>query len=239
MHRFFLTPEDQIIGKSIKIFNNELVHQFSRVLRFNKNEKIILINDNKEYISEIQEINKKYFELNILDIKESEGEPSIYINLFFCLTKKLEKIELILEKGTEIGISEFTPLISERTERKVLGKIPRLNRIIKEAAEQSCRTRIPQLNEIISLKKIFEKTGIQQNEKELNLIPHPKADLCISNIEELPKKINIFIGPEGGFSENEINKFSLLNNSKLVNLGQRVLKTETASIILPAILLLK
>jgi 16S rRNA (uracil1498-N3)-methyltransferase len=240
MHRFFLNQEDRIFNDTIDIFNSDLLHQFKSVLRFRNGEKIILIDKNQnEFISEITEISGKFYKLQILETKKNEEEPKIYIHLYFSILKKLEKIEFILQKCTEIGVSEFTPIITERTEAKSLGKIQRLQRILKESAEQSGRSKIPKLNEIAYFKNLITKNS-NISEGKLNIIPHPGTQTMLTNISneiDNTKKINIFIGPEGGFSENELNTIKTLINFKSINLGPRILRTETAAIIVPAVIL--
>jgi 16S rRNA (uracil1498-N3)-methyltransferase len=231
MHRFFLTDQDQISNSSITINTPELLHQLLNVLRVKVNKEIILIN--QQDLSDIQvkitSISKKQIQTQIISKSKPKNEPKTKLHIFFPILKKADKLELILQKGTEIGISEFTPLITQRTEKPILPKLERLQKIIKEASEQCGRTSIPTLNNPI---KFTDCLNLKGN----CLIANPLAPKSINEVN-IPKNINLFIGPEGGFTPEEIS-IATSNNFQDIRLGQLILRAETACIVASSKILL-
>jgi len=147
----------------------------------------------------------------------------------------MERFEWVLQKGTEIGFSAFVPLVTARTERPVVGKIDRLERILKEAAEQSGRGIVPVFGSVVRFKDIKCENG------EVFVIADPRADMSLKDFVagkgfEKAKKINIFVGPEGGFTDEEVSS-ALERGFVGVNLGKRILRSETAGIVVGAVIL--
>jgi len=146
-------------------------------------------------------------------------------------------MDLIVQKGTELGIFEFIPTITSRVDVKLKGdfkKLDRLNRIALEACKQSKRSLIPRVKEVIN----FDEALLQLREMDLILIPYENAENfgVKSLIRELKENnvdlksivdVGILIGPEGGFEEEEINILKE-NGAKIITLGNRILRTETA-----------
>jgi 16S rRNA (uracil1498-N3)-methyltransferase len=111
MHRFFIKPEDKISGKQFEVTSPELVHQWSRVLRFQPGEQVVLLDgSDKEYIATISEITKKNSVGIINESRDGKGEPSYTLMLAQALLKSTDKVEWVLQKGTELGVSKFVPL---------------------------------------------------------------------------------------------------------------------------------
>ncbi len=232
MHRFFITDQDVLKDESFVICDEGLVHQFVKVLRFQVGEKIILLNeDGHDYLAEITEISKRKVAGIVHEKNPNNAETPLNITLFFSILKNQDKFELVLQKGTEIGVRRFVPLITARTEKQSLQKVDRLERIIREAAEQSGRSTLPVLEEPRKFSKILE-----ENPEGINIIAHPESTQKIGDLE-LPKdkNINLYIGPEGGFSDEE---FAAAVEEKFttINLGSLILRAETAGIILPALI---
>lgn len=227
--RFFINPE-WIKESSISIRDKGLIHQLLSVLRFQKGEECIFLDNlGFEYHSKITAIDKHQLQATILEKIRNTSLNDFYIHLFQALPKQISRFELVLQKGTELGVNVFTPLITERTERRQIGNLKRLNSIIKEAAEQSERGILPKLEQITALDSFFENPPNGQN-----FFFHPKDG--INNfgkvIDAIDKKqvVNLFIGPEGGFSENEALK-ALQSGFILVGMGKLVLRLETAAIV--------
>lgn len=226
MHRFFITNEDSISGGLVKIMSEELVHQMVSVLRFRAGEKVVLLDGGgDEYGVEILKISKKSVTCRVVSKRACDAEPSVKIVLYQAMMKNPERFEFVLQKGTEVGISEFIPLITARTERQSLNKIDRLGRILKEAAEQSGRGIVPVLSEVVELKKVLmdKPTG-------MCILADPSGkkalkEVC-SGIEKVDV-VNIFIGPEGGLTSAEVSG-ALEAGFEVVNLGKRILRAETA-----------
>ena len=138
---------------------------------------------------------------------------------------KKENFEIAVQKAVEVGVKEIVPIITARTVKFGLNK-ERLEKIIKEAAEQSGRGILPNLNEAID----FDKAIIEaKNKNEVNLffqIGYPPLGHSMSKF----KKIGVFVGPEGGWTEEET-KIAQSNGFTLVGLGKTILRAETAAII--------
>ncbi len=202
-----------------------------RVLRKNKGDIIFVTNGMGDVCkAEISNIISKRCEINIL---ETFSEPPLPYDLHIAIapTKSADRFEYFLEKSTEIGITEISPIISENSERKRLNN-SRCQKIIQSAMKQSQRCHLPKLNELRDF-----KTFINSNFDGYNT--------CIAHCEDDQKrlfqserrkhdKILILIGPEGDFSPEEI-KLALSQGFKAVSLGDKRLRTETAGIVACAI----
>jgi len=230
MHRFFITNEDSVSGGLVKIMSEELVHQMANVLRFRVGEKVVLLDgEGDEHEVEILEISKKFVNCRVIEKKVCDGEPSIKIVLYQAMTKNPERFEFVLQKGTEVGVSEFVPLITARTERQSLNKIDRLGRILKEAAEQSCRGIVPVLREVTEFKKL-----LKDKPAGMCILADPSGgrglkEVCLEI--KAGDVVNIFIGPEGGLTEAEV-EGAKEAGFEVVNLGKRILRAETAGMVI-------
>jgi len=164
--------------------------------------------------------------VQVLSIKKTP-EPKFNLHLAVAPTKMNDRFEWFLEKATEIGIQQITPVFCDRSERKVINS-DRFEKIILSAMKQSNETFLPKLNEAVSFKEFIK----QQQNKGLQLIAHCEETDKKSLKEVLKPKENvtILIGPEGDFSEKEIT-LALENNFKPVTLGNTRLRTETAAIV--------
>lgn len=232
MQRFFVEKVNPTTS------DPDLFHQLKNVLRLKPADTVILLdNSGFEYESEIRSFEKNTVTFRILSKKKNENEPAVQITLYQALPKKMELFELVLQKGTEIGVKKFVPLITERTERQALSKKDRLLRILKEATEQSGRGIIPKLTEPIAFENVIAKW--EKGSASLAYLfdssgkPFSHVMLSLSKHDA----INIFTGPEGGFSPEEITKAKEKGVS-VVSLGPRTLRTETAGIVIPALFLL-
>jgi 16S rRNA (uracil1498-N3)-methyltransferase len=237
MHRFFIFPPDRIDGGGVVIVSDDLLHQIRNVLRFNVSERMVLCdNTGYEYEVEVSQISKNEIVGKLIEKRLNAVEPKLKIALYVGLLKSPERFEFILQKATEVGVTEFIPLITERTEKLSLNKIDRLRRILKEAAEQSGRGVIPVLKEAAKLKDLFKSPV---NEDEVNLFATPEAEMSLRRaINKISKvnKINLFVGPEGGFTKKEVFEAEQ-HGMTIFHLEKRILRTETAAIVIPAVLL--
>lgn len=211
--------------KELSIKDNDFINQTKNVLRLGVGDKIILCDgEMNEVIAEISNLNKEFAELNILETYKNQNEPASSA-ILYCPVLKKENFELVVQKAVEIGVKEITPIITKRTVKLGLN-YGRLNKIIKEAVEQSGRGILPKLNEAISFDKAAEKA---KNENDLNLffqIGEPSLGHQMSK----SNKIGIFVGPEGGWDDDEI-KIAQENNFTFAGLGKTVLRAETAVIV--------
>lgn len=227
MQRFYIENLNTT-NYNLVLKNKEIIQQLTKVLRSKIWDKIILFDwiDLKDYIFEIKKILKKEIILEQIDRIQKDSEINFELNLYQALPNKLDKIEYILQKGTEIWFTSFTFFRSDRSQKLILSnnKIERLNNIIIEAVEQSWRNKVPKLNIIPSLafwtwlkipwENIFFHT---QDNKSINI-----------KVLEIQKEnwVNLFVWPEWGWGENEIKIFEE-NNFKKVYLWNRILRTET------------
>lgn len=237
MAKFFI-EKNQINGENIYI-NGENANHILNVLRYKIGDKIeISACDGFDYICEINNIENLNITAKIIDCFGNDSEPKTLITLYQGIPKG-EKMEFLIQKCVEIGIFEIIPVNTERTIVKLSGKeekkLNRWNKISESAAKQSRRGIIPEIKNIISFKDAIEIS--KQN--DINFIPYEKENQksikdFIKNFNG--KKIGIFIGPEGGFTENEID-LAIKNNIYPISLGKRILRTETAGMVTTAILL--
>lgn len=236
MHRFFISQSDHVDDSRALICSDDLIHQFTKVLRFKSGEKVILL-DNSGYwfLVELQNFDSGKITGKVLEKRFCNTELPVRLVIALAILKNMERFEWALQKGTELGVSAFVPLVTDRTERKVLGKVERLQRILKESAEQSGRGKVPELLEAGKFEKIFEG-----NEGQFVLALHPGAEQTFSNFckENLIKKedgiffgnLIVCVGPEGGFTDREI-EILKKEKAQVVSLGERILRAETVPVV--------
>lgn len=235
MHKFF-TPKENFIDKQAKILGDDVKHLY-KVLRLNEGDKIVLNNcAGEEFLANIRTISKQEVIADIEEKLEINNESEVKIYLFQGLPKA-QKMDLIVQKGTELGITEFIPTLTERVDIRLKGdfkKLDRLNRIALEAAKQSKRTIIPNVTEPVA----FEDALDRFKSLDLIIVPYENAEnfgiKTLFNNENIDtskiKTIGILVGPEGGFELSEINKLKE-NGAYIVTLGSRILRTETAGFV--------
>ena len=235
MNKFFV-DENQIIENEI-IIENEDVNHIRNVLRLNINEEIIICNKNNQnnYVCTINEILKDKIVCGIKEKINFNPESNVKIDIFQGLPKA-DKMEFIIQKGTELGVNSFIPVKFNRTVVKINDektenkKILRWQKIAEVAAKQSGRNIIPKVESIKNIQnicKLFSEYDIvlvaYELEKETNL------KSVLKNLSKKNLKIAVVIGPEGGIEEKEIELFKN-SGAKIITLGKRILRTETASI---------
>lgn len=237
MHKFFTQPEN-ISEYEARITGDDVKHIY-KVLRLSEGEKVLLNNcHGSEYLGEISNVSKTEVLVKILEKMDISNESPIEVYLFQGLPKA-QKMDLIVQKGTELGMKGFIPVITERVDVKLKGdfkKLDRLNRIALEAAKQSKRSIIPEVLEPIT----FEEAIQEMLDMDMIIVPYENADNfgikgVISELREKNtlntiKKIGIMIGPEGGFEDYEIEKLKN-EGAYIVTLGSRILRTETAGFV--------
>ena len=229
LQRFFIENELEVENE-VKITDVEFVHQVFHVFRKRVGDEIVLLdNTGYEFLSEIMVLNKKEVDLKILNKTQVSNVLKNEVVLFASLIKK-DKFEWVLEKCTELGVSKFMPVISERSEKKGLN-LERAKKIIKEASEQSERGFVPEICEPVLLEDALESLGYEAI--VLNLTGQKYNGEQLKSIT----KLGLFVGPEGGWGEKDLEIFEK-NNISLVTLGSQVLRAETASVAVCAEVLL-
>ena len=221
-HRFI--GNFDLSKKELSISNADFVNQARNVLRLKTGDELILCDGKmNEAVAKILLLAKDKAELEILEIIKNKNESENHVNLYCSILKK-ENFELAVQKAVEVGVKEITPIITKRTIKLGLNT-ERLEKIIKEAAEQSGRGVLPKLDEAI----IFDEALKLAKENDLNLffqVGYPPLGHSMSKF----KKVGVFIGPEGGWEEEEIEK-AQSNGFTIVGLGKTVLRAETAAIV--------
>ncbi len=239
MHRFFVDKEN-IQDNKITIIGEDVKH-IKNVLRLAEGDILSLCDkQGTDFTAEICELSKDKVVCNILDIKASDTEPPIEILLYQGIPKST-KMDLIIQKSTEIGVAKIIPVITNRTVVKIQDrkkeekKLERWNKITEEAAKQCKRGVIPEVSQILTFEemlRVLKNDGLiivpYENEENVGIKEVLKDRSC--------KKINIIIGPEGGFESEEIDALKDIG-ANIVSLGPRILRTETAGLVTSAIVL--
>jgi 16S rRNA (uracil1498-N3)-methyltransferase len=238
MPKFFI--DDESIKESKIIISGQNVKHIKNVLRLSSGDNIILSNNkDKEYSVKITAVNLDTIETEIITELGLDKEPQIDITLFQGLPKG-DKMELIIQKAVEIGIKRIVPVITQRVvvkldEKNTANKLKRWQKISEEAAKQSGRNMIPEIGEPISFKQLTDEL----NQYDFVLIPYENEQNrgikeVLKSLAAKPKTAAIFIGPEGGIAQEEID---LIQGFPTVSLGPRILRTETAGLVAGTILL--
>jgi 16S rRNA (uracil1498-N3)-methyltransferase len=236
MQHFFL-PFDSFNGSEI-VFPPQTSRQIIQVLRLKPEAHVIVLDGSGKEFEVALVIARKTVTGKIVSSQISHREAAVQLHLFFALSQR-ERVEMILQKCTEVGVVEFTPLITSRTlvqdKKSVEKKRERWQAIIREAAEQSERSRLPKLNSVLSFSEALsssrpDELKILAWEQEENQSIHS----ILENYREGP--VSLMIGPEGGFSEEEAS-LAKAAGWRTVTLGKRVLRMETAAIVASALVI--
>jgi len=223
MHLFY-TPD---INSNTYTLSEEESNHCNKVLRLKQGDTVHLIDGvGGLYTAEIAEVSKKAVRLSVVGKQSEYGKRNHYLHIAIAPTKNIDRLEWFLEKATEIGIDEITPIICERSERKIV-KEERLEKVITSAVKQSLTAYHPKLNRAIALKDFLQNVNAAHK-----LIAHCIDDEARKSIKEeiVPhQEYLILIGPEGDFTPKEI-ELALQSGYKPVTLGNTRLRTETAGL---------
>lgn len=218
-HRFYV-GEELKLTKDFWLHDESLLWQWNKVLRFRENEEVILfdgVQTDRRY--KIVKLDKT--EAHLVLVTELERNiPSRHVYLLWSLLKK-DNNEYILQKATELGITNFVPLISDRTIKREFN-FERAQKIVLEAAEQCGRSDIPHVREPLHLAKALE----EYSDKVTLYVCHQgskKAELAEG-------RLGVIIGPEGGWSDDELALFQA-GSYRHIDLSQFTLRAETAAIV--------
>ena len=233
---FIYDPAD-CDGRTIILKGSE-AHHLAAVLRMKPGETVRVIDGRgMAYICTINEINAKKVQCGIIEFIRNYGEPKLDLTLAIGLSTGF-KFDLVVEKGTEAGVSRFVPLVTDKGKIKRVDidslrkKVTRWHRIAESAAKQSGRSVVP----LIDPPQSFE-LFIQTCQPQESLLFHPgetSLDL-VDRFKTISKnRLTLLVGPESGFSAEEIS-FAESRKIPVVGLGERILRTETAGIVLSAL----
>ena len=234
MYHFFVS-EEQISGENAYIEGSDVNH-IANVLRMKPGEELLIsVKGDWDYLCKIVDIETDRVNLKVLESMEQRELP-VNITLLQGIPKS-DKLEMIIQKAVELGVSEIIPVKTKRVvvkidEKKADTKVNRWNAIAESAAKQSKRSIIPKVHEPMSIDNALEIV----KDFGVKLIPYENADgidktrKILDNMDKT-KNIAVFIGPEGGFEESEVER---IKNSgfEVITLGKRILRTETAGLAL-------
>ena len=239
MHRFFVPP--QWIDQDRVVIKGKQVHQLRNVLRMAKGDRILVLdNSGWQYEVELRSVEREQVEGIVREKSLSLSEPGTQIILYQSLLKG-EKFEFILQKGTELGISSFVPMVCERcvtglAEDVVDKKLSRWQIIIAEAAEQSRRGKLPLLEPVLPFEQACQSAvGLSLLAWEGEQVLGLRAVLRGQKAKDI-SSVNLFTGPEGGFSPADV-EFARSCGIVPVTLGGRVLRAETAGLVAATVVL--
>ncbi len=230
MNRFFVPP-DAIVQEQVH-FPREAAHQIARVLRLRSGDRVAVLDGRGTlYYVVLEHVGRDEALGRVVGQEVATGEPNIAVTLYAALIKG-ERFEWILQKGTELGVSRFVPMVTERT---VIRDLPssdrqeRWARIVREAAEQCGRARVPEVIAPVS----FVAACAQAAATEVSLIAwegEPQCSLTDVWGDRRPRTLALMVGPEGGFTADEAGQARAWGIVPF-SLGPRVLRAETAAIV--------
>lgn len=218
------------IFPDIKIHDEEQQH-ITKVLRIKEGEHIYVTDGKGNLAYGTLKLEGKKASLNVLEIKEKQANFSPKLHIAIAPTKNIDRIEFFIEKATEMGISEITLINTEKTERKNIN-IDKLRKQSIAASKQSLRIHFPVINDLTKFSDFMKDLN-----PETTFVAHCHENLERLDLNTIPtqnlQEFTFLIGPEGDFSEKEIQMLAE-KNIKAVSLGQQRLRTETAGLFVAA-----
>ncbi len=225
--------DNEIKEKLVIIKDKNDVNHLKNAFRVKINEKIRAVDGEFEYILNIIEVEKKEIVCEILEKREDSFSKETQVDIAMGMLKN-DKMNLAIQKLTEIGIDGIIPYFSKRCVVKLNEKKDKWDLISKESLKQCQGVKFVNIPEPVSL------TNLKLEEYDLVIVPYEEArennlKNLLKNLQEKPKKILYIIGPEGGFEKNEI-EFLKEKKCRIVTLGNRILRAETAAIVVGGVL---
>lgn len=237
LRRFFAPPES-LRAKNVTL-SGDLAHRLARVLRYRRGDHLIFASGGAtEYEVELTGVSTNAVAGVVVGERAAPPEPAVELVLYQSIIRP-GRFDLVLEKGTEAGVSRFVPMIVARTQAQLEGaeaaRSERWHRIIVEAAEQCGRGRLPSVSETQTFEQALRTArGLRivpwEGEQRLRLASY------LRELPEPPATVSLFLGPEGGYDEEEMN-LAQECGAALVTLGRRVMRSETAAIIAAGIVM--
>jgi 16S rRNA (uracil1498-N3)-methyltransferase len=234
VHRFFLPPESFESGQVT--FPREISHQLTRVLRLRSGDRVIALDGSGTELTVRLDALGGIATGIVEERRQNDAEPRIRLVLYQALLKG-PKFEVVLQKGTEIGVSEFRPIVTERSVRAALSTARRRRyaEIVRESAEQSRRGILPPVAEPCDLALALRRAASEG--PVLFLWEEEKTARLTTVIAAVATdSVALFVGPEGGFTDQEA-ALALDQGALICTLGRRMLRAETAAIVGAALLL--
>lgn len=209
----------------------EASNHVGRVLRMQVSQQIVLFNgDGHDYLAEITEVTKKHVCVNLLSKQKVENESPLAVHLAQGVSRG-DKMDFTIQKSVELGVTEITPIFTERCGVKLQGdrlqkKHQQWQKIAIAACEQSGRAFVPTVHMPITINEF-----LRQQSEQLKLNLHPRASTTVKGLKIPQAGVRFIIGPEGGLNDNEIEQAVEAGYQEIL-LGPRVLRTETAALTL-------
>lgn len=224
---YYYTPKQYISSSSLTIVDDEAKH-LSRVLRKHQGQEIYVTDGcGSLYKTKISSVNKLHIECSITEKYQNLNEPRVRINLYQSLVKNPDRLEFSIEKAVELGVSEIHIIITENVVNRTTNKAERWQSIALSAMKQSQRCILPKVFEPVDFSE-----AINNSKGDLKLIADEKdipGRISIKDSKPENSSIDLFIGPEGGFSPAEA-ELAVSNGFKVLDLGPRKYRSETAAI---------
>lgn len=234
MRRFFVVPES-VQGNTI-VFDHELAHHIGKVLRLAAGERVtVCTGDGTVYLVELDQFTKDSVNGRIIGQLTDQQDTAVQVTLYQGMPKG-DKLELIIQKCTELGVSAVVPVEMKRSVvhldgNKAEKKTERWQKIAQEASQQSKRIQVPQIGPYLEWNFFLQRL---QEEEVLTIVfwedeQTQSLKTLLRNLSQRPEKMNLVIGPEGGLSGEEVAQLRAAG-AFCVSLGKRILRTETAGL---------
>jgi 16S rRNA (uracil1498-N3)-methyltransferase len=238
-NRFFV-PKSSFEGRRVRL-SPEQAHQICHVLRLKPGEPIVVLdNEGTEYDVTLTTLDLQETAGEVVRQRPVHSEPAIEVVLFQSLLAR-EKFEWVLQKGTEVGVTRFVPVMTQRSivraKRVEEKKLARWEKILVEAAEQAHRGRVPRLDHAVRFDRIVEH--LDRFDRCMIAVPGDGTSTlrkALGSHKQTPSSVALLIGPEGGFTPEEVES-ARAGGAVPINLGPRVLRTETAAVVASALIL--
>jgi len=242
LHRFFV-PCDVFSGDEVRL-EGDLAHRLSRVLRLEAGAAVVLLDGSGlEHETRLDAVGPRRVAGTVVSRRPGRAEPRVRLVLYQSLVKG-ERFDWVLEKGTELGVAAFVPLLSRRNVVRAApgrpGRSERWRRVVREAAEQCGRCVLPEILPAEGLKEALSEAAdlrllLWEGEEALGLAAALRRARPALEAVERPA-VAVLIGPEGGFAAEEV-ALAREAGAQVVSLGRRILRSETAGIVAAAAVL--
>ena len=240
LRRFFV-PRGSVRARNVTL-GPEMAHRLGRVLRLKRGDRVVLSEGGpRDFEAQITGVSGQALTAVVVGERDAPAEPAVAITLYQSLIRQ-NRFDLVLEKGTELGVTRFVPMIAARCLVQANGngepstaKTERWARLVLEAAEQCGRGRLPE----VGTTQTFEDAV--RGARGLKLLPYESAQGLglthyLRGLDRRPPEVSLFIGPEGGFEASEV-ELAQAEAAVVVTMGHRVLRSETAGIVAAALVL--
>ena len=230
MPRFFI--DEPVVG-TFRLVGEDAAH-IAKSLRMRLSETLFLCYDGIDYTCKIVGFERDAVLVELVSEQPCAAEPNVAVALFQGLPKG-DKMDLIVQKAVEVGVGVIVPVVTKRCisrpdEKKLHKKFQRWQKIALEAAKQSGRGAVPQVLDVMD----FPQAVTLGAQRETAILFYEGGGAPLKTLLQQPKSVAIFIGPEGGFEEDEV-KCAVERGVSICSLGNRILRTETAAIVASAL----